>query len=251
MSTTTLRAGAIAIAALVTLACGEERRAGNEAATSVTSGSTGGSSSSGGGSAGGPGAGGMGGGAIPPADIACIGDFAFRAVGMSFAPPTPKDLAVTLGELTYSATEHPIAVVLRSSDATATTLAASATMEDSMALSAFVTDLQPTFTEAAIAQGSFGSLTTQLIGYLRVRHDAGFLDLELANLNVQAATSSSCGQAFATLDASIPAAEREKSLTLPDGETTVGDLAGGDPADDIQLRALFSAESVEFDFDSL
>jgi hypothetical protein len=54
-----------------------------------------------------------------------------------------------------------------------------------------------------------------------------------------------------TLDATIPASQRDLALTTSAGNTTIGTLAGGDPGDDIALRALFAAESISFDFSSL
>jgi hypothetical protein len=233
--------------------CGaEDRGAGANPIDPSGPGATGTSTASTGGGGGESGTGGAGGEeGIPPADTACLGEFAFRAVGMTFALPTPKDLGVAFGELAYDTGEHPIAVVLRSGDATQMTVAASATMENEDGTHSFVTDLAPTFIEAVVAQGSFDTAMAQPLGYLRLRHLDGFLDLELANIDVHAATAASCGHALVTLDASIPAAERDEPLTLESGETTVGELAGGDAQEDVPLRAVFAAESINFDFASL
>ena len=77
------------------------------------------------------------------------------------------------------------------------------------------------------------------------------LDLELNNVTVHAATSSDCSQATVTLDATVPAAEKSKTIVYSGGSTTVGALAGGDPNSGLQLHALFMTEAVSFDWTTL
>jgi len=252
---------AIGVALMVaTGACCEEETCRSGLTSSTTSTGTGGDGT--GGSSSGTGGGGgssstsgtAGGGGISPADDACVGDFAFRAAGMSFTEPTSAALAAALNEMTYSGQEHPITVVLRSSDPNAATIGASVSVYDEQTyMDSFATGLEPTFSpaDAILELGGFGTASPAPTGYLRARHLAGVLDLELTNLNINAGTSGGCAFAFITLDATIPSAERSKSIQTSTGTNTIGDLGGGDPNNDLQMRAIFMAETIDFDFSSL
>jgi hypothetical protein len=245
--------------ALVIGACGGEDKPCPRLGTTTTGSTTPSTSGTGGegaGPIGGGGsgagqAGGGGSGGTAPADTACAGDWAFRAAGMSFTPPTPTDLATAFDALTFETAEHPVTVVLRASDPDAATVGAAPTMENDQYSNEFVPGFTPAFTDATVKQGSFLSQSPAKNGFLFVRHLAGVLQLALENVSVYAATSAGCGQATVTLDAVIPASERSKTLTTASGATTVGTLAGGDPDKGIQLRALFVAESITFDFSKL
>ncbi|MBW2459440.1 MAG: hypothetical protein JRI68_33415 [Deltaproteobacteria bacterium] len=250
---------AISVALIVAAgACCEEetKQSGlptTSSSTTSTGGGAGGSTSGTGGSTSST-SGTAGGGGISAADEACIGDFAFRAAGMAFTEPTAAALAAALSELTYSGEEHPITVVLRSSDPNAATIGASVSVYDDQTYTdSFATGLEPTFspTDAIVELGSFGTASAAPMGYLRARHQAGVLDLELQNLSINASTSGGCASAFVILDAVIPASEKSKSIQTSAGTNTIGDLGGGDPNNDLQLRAIFMAETIDFDFSTL
>jgi len=247
--------------AVATGACAkdETKRSTLTTSTSLTTG-TGGSGAGGSSGTGGTGGSGgststsgtAGGGGIPVSDVACTGDYAFRAAGMSFTPPTAGALGQAFNELAYDFEVHPITVVLRATDPQQATIAASSTMYDpNTYMDSFVAGLDPTFTDAGLAQGAFWTGTPQATGYLRLRHDQGVLDLELTNLTVHATTDSDCNQAFVTLDAIIPVTEKSKQLVYSGGTTTVGDLGGGDPNNPLPLRALFLTEAISLDWASL
>ncbi|MSP24858.1 MAG: hypothetical protein EXR75_06760 [Myxococcales bacterium] len=244
--------------------CGEEtvpcKVATGPAGTAQTTGATGASGTSttgSGGAQGGAGAGGgeqgggNAGGNVAPADNACIGDFAFRAAGASFAPPTPKALALALTQFSFdSATEHPITIVLRSTDPAKATVAASPTSLVDFQ-EEFVPGLEPEFTAATIMAGRFISAAPQNMGYVRVTHETGNLDLRVGNVTIDAATASDCGQAMVSIVAIVPAAERTKTLVVSGKTTTVGALAGGSAANDFDVAMLFLAETVSFNFSNL
>jgi hypothetical protein len=247
----------VAVAATL-LGCGDERPPSGGSGTQTTATTTttttgnGGNGAEGGMGGAGGGGGSAGSGPIGPADNACVGDFAFRAAGMSFTPATPPDLGAALNELTYDTMEHPITIVLQSTDPASATMGGSPSLPlgDGMP-EAFDSGYEPTFTGATILQGSFSTASPQPTGYLRVRHQQGAVYLQLDNLTFIASTSFDCSQAFVSLDAVIPAAERTKQLTISSGPTTIGTLAGGNANDSIQLRAIFLSESINFDHSTL
>jgi len=197
---------------------------------------------------GGMGEGGMGGaGGAEPENPACVGDFAFRADAMTFVDPTPTDLASALNEH-IGPEDHPITLVLRSSS-DAPVLGTSFAMEAGPAWK-FLPPLTPTFTEAMVESGSFKSMAPAAEGFVRIRHDEGVLDLAIVDVQVDALTELDCGLAEVTLDATIPAALRDETMVGSQGETTLGELAGGDDGD-IPVTATFTGTSISFDFDSL
>lgn len=211
--------------------------------------STGPGTPAGTGGQGGMGEGGMGGtGGEEPEPETCMGDFAYRADGMSFVDPTPSALAAAIAEH-VDENDHPLTLVLRSND-TGATVGASFALEAGTAYE-FLPPLAPTFTDAMVEGGLFYSMAPAAEAFARIRHDDGVLDLTLVNLDVDATTELDCGLAQVTLEASIPAALRSQTLVGSAGSSTIGELAGGDEGDDIAFAATFTGTSVSFDFDSL
>jgi hypothetical protein len=218
------------------------------AAGSGQSGGSGGIGTSG---AAGSGALGGAGGGTAPWDTECDGPVAFWATGASFAFPTPPNLAKELGALTYDHDTHPISVVLNvtASDAT---LGASATMQQSSGLAqVFLPGKKPDFVSAKLAAGGFGTTASEMQGWLRVKDQSGFKDIELNGIDLSVTTSNKCSTILALLTTTIPATAGGITLDLPSGSTTVGALAEGGSAVGWNLRMLFAGESTDFDFASL
>ena len=189
-------------------ACAEDEKP--PSSLTASSSSTTGGGGDGGGSSGTGGSsstsGTAGGGGILAADVACTGDYAFRAVGMSFTPPTAEALAAAFNEFTFAGEEHPITIVLRAADPSQASIGASPSVYDTETyMDSFVPGLEPVFSpaDAIIKQGSFATGSAQPSGYLSIRHQQGMLDLALNNLIFHAGTSGDCNQAFVTLDAIV------------------------------------------------
>ncbi|MEQ9321069.1 MAG: hypothetical protein RIF41_18040 [Polyangiaceae bacterium] len=212
--------------------------------------STGPTTPTGTGGEGGMGEGGSMGGAggSEPEPVTCMGDFAYRADGMSFAAPTPTALADALAEH-IGDDDHPITVVLRSADAGAT-VGASFALDGGTAYQ-FPAPLTPTFTDAMVEGGLFYTMAPAAQAFARIRHDDGVLDLGLVDVDLDATTERDCGLAQVSLEATIPASLRSETIVGSAGSATIGELAGGNDNDDIPIAANFTGTSVSFDFDSL
>ncbi|MCA9618597.1 MAG: hypothetical protein KC731_06240 [Myxococcales bacterium] len=181
------------------------------------------------------------GGALPSGDAPCVASSAFRATGMSFTEPTPKDLALALNDASYGYDAAPVTVVLRVAEE-GTTLAASATELGSDDLYAFLGDA-PDFVGASLWDGGFRSDTPQLSGSLRIEGVA----IPLENITIEATTSSDCSQGIFVMDAVLPSGAGDLQIAH---EISIADLAGAGGSLGWQLRALFTGESIPFAFEN-
>jgi hypothetical protein len=231
-------------------------------------GGLGGSGALGGGgtAAGGAGGGGSGGGVIPP-DDPCYIDGAFSTAGMAFFSPTPPDLAAALDHLTfaYMASPRAITVVLQASHGPDDSFLGLGATEDLGNGQAFPTGMAPVFVPALMGYGTFRTATPQGMAWLRVVDDNGSVDIELDNISLEAKTDNQCASIWATLDAVIPSSQEWTTLTIDGVTATLGDLAqgvggaggaggsggGGPVPSSWPMRAVFQAEAVNFDFNSL
>jgi hypothetical protein len=228
-------------------------------------GGLGGSGALGGGGAGGA-AGGSGGGVIPP-DEPCYIDGAFSTAGMAFLSPTPADLAAALDHLTfaYMASPRAITVVLQASHGPPDTFMGIGATVDLGNGQAFPAGMAPVFVPALMGYGTFRTGTPQEVAWLRVVDDTGSVDIELDNVSLEAKTDNQCASVWATLDAVIPSSQEWTTLTIDGVATTLGDLAqgvggaggagggggGGPLPSSWPIKAVFQAEAVNFDFNSL
>ncbi len=254
----------VLLSALIVLACcGEDDRQPNApyypTTTNTGTGSnTGGNSSTSSlGGAGGVGGATGGGELVAPADSPCFAEVAFWASGMAFMSPTPMALAKAFNQLAYDdSLAHPISIVLVASKPEQMTpsVGISATADNGSGLHVFPSGQKPEFVSATIGYGYFSTKTPQTSGYLHFRHEQGEVDIELRNLFVSAKTGSDCSVLYVTLDAVIPTSESNVALTVDGTATTIGELAGGAGGSAPmawQLRAMFLAETITFDFGSL
>ncbi|MEZ4226606.1 MAG: hypothetical protein R3B13_37005 [Polyangiaceae bacterium] len=229
-------------------ASGNSGKAGNGASDGSSSGGSAGSGVDGGGQGGGSG--------VPSVDTACDRSMAFWATGASFVFPTPKPLAYGLGPLTYDYGEHPITVVLAVQSGAAT-VAASATDLDTSGQSPGFVGEKPQFVPAILSAGGFASSASQQRGWLRIKDQSGFKDIEMNNIELSVVTSNQCSTILAQLTAVIPSSEGGVVLDLPSGSTTLEALAGASssggksPEVGWNLRLVFAGESTDFDFASL
>lgn len=199
-------------------------------------------------------------GGVPPIDTACDRSMAFWATGASFVFPTPKGLASALGPLTYDYTEHPVTVVLAMKGGSASVAASATEAPVGSQPPGFLAGKKPVFVPASIAIGGFASTASQAQGWLRIKDQTGFKDIELNNIDLSVVTSNQCSTMLAQLTAVIPSSQGGLALDLPSGSTTLGALAGGSSSGGQtpdggsigwNLRLVFTGESTDFDFASL
>ncbi len=188
---------------------------------------------------GGAGAGGGEGGSLP-VEPACAFDSAFRATGMSFTEPTAVDLALALNDAAYGYDASPITVALAVADGGAQ-LAASASEQNGDAAHVFVD--APAMVPALVWDGGFRGEAPQASAVMRIDGE----DVALENVQIDAKTSADCAQLWVVMDAVIPASQADVKI----GKDDIEKLAGEAPSGGWQLRAIFLAESVTFDFGSL
>jgi hypothetical protein len=219
--------------------------------------SAGSAGAGGAGSAGGSAPGGGAGGSSDAgaADLLCAGDVAFWATGMAFVAPTPEPLAQALSALAYDPLSHPLSIVLAGASAK---MGASATQDGGSGLAVFPPGEAPELVPAIIAAGGFETGAPQAVGYLRFVDAMGPVSIEVTGVTLKASTSSGCSTLLATLTAIIPASEGSKTLHLKGGASTIAELGGSDGGGEKdagppswEIRALFSGETMAFDFTTL
>ncbi len=188
-------------------------------------------------------------------DIACTGDKAFEATGMSFVFPTPPALGVALGMLTYDPSTHPITIVLLAEQEMVTASAADS--------GKFV--VNPPAGTVSIAHGGFSTDSPQTSGLLRLvdPKDGTPIDIALENLTFSATTQAGCSYANVVLEAVIPATQGEVLLPVGSSTKALGQLTDcpnegcgnqggqGAGAGGWLVRAFFQAQTTSFDFASM
>ncbi|MEM1029802.1 MAG: hypothetical protein AAGN82_05595 [Myxococcota bacterium] len=188
-----------------------------------------------------------------PSETACRRDVAFRANGLSFVAPTPRDLAYRLNEMAFGYDQHAVVIALAGAEDDDPRLTVSYAIgpEGTYAFDDVVTG-----TEARVGAGGFASLTPQATAWLRVGEGANAVDLELRNVDLRARTVGDCAEAWVTLTAVIPTSEGSVVLGSEQGAARLDVLAGENDGAKGQslgwtIQALFLSEAVAFDFTGL
>lgn len=198
---------------------------------------------------------GAGGGAvIGEDDFACSGASVFLAAGMNFREATPAGLASELNLLAAAATSHPVTIVLAASGAKGEIMTSATELATNGLLQAFPAGKVPDVQPAAVFDGGFRNDAPHASAWMRFQQGQGQAQasdvfIALTKVNVDATTFGGCSSVTATLTAEIPASQANVALDLESGATTVGALAGG--AGPWPVRAFFSGESVDFDYEAL
>lgn len=190
---------------------------------------------------------GAGGAVIPPIDTACAGDRAFAAVSGAFVDPTPQAFALALNEAVFGLV--PMSFVLRN-DGGVAKAAASYTIVDDGAHS-FVEAMAPDFVPAWIAEGGFGTISSQNRGYLLVQLEDGPLEVPLDNVSFVATTREGCTRGVVSMTGVLPPenADLVARITGTAAEDGAAEEART-PEAAVMVSALFSVELVEFDFEA-
>ncbi len=185
------------------------------------------------------------GGAAVAEPVACTGDAAFWATGMSFTEPTPRALADALHGALFGYDAHGVSVVL-SGDA----VAASATVVHVDGEHRFTSG--PDFASIHRDAGGFATTEPQARGWLRLGADDDAPTVELHNVVLTVRASADCGQLFVVLDAVLPTSEGDATVWFDGQWQTLKALAGGgESITGWPVRTLFQGEAISFDFASL
>jgi hypothetical protein len=194
---------------------------------------------------------GGGGSGIPPIDAACSGDRAFAAVSGAFVDPTPQDFALALNAAILGVVA-PMSFVVRT-DGDMAEVAASYTIVGDGAHS-FLAAMAPDFVPAWIAEGGFGTSSSQNRGYLLVELDDGPLEVPLDNLSFFATTRDGCTRGVVSMTGVLPAENADLVERITGTATDEADAMSEErrtPEEAVTVSALFSVELVEFDFEGL
>lgn len=193
---------------------------------------------------------GEGGAGIPPIDQACSGDRAFAALSGAFVDPTPRDLAIALNEAIFGIA--PMSFVLRGESDVAEAAASYTIVGDGA--HSFPESTAPSFVPAWIAEGGFGSTSSQERGYLLVELSDGPLEVPLDNVSFVATTRDGCTRGMVNMTGVISAANGDVIEQLIGASTDTAAAPADErrvPTEDVTVSALFLVELVEFDFGTL
>jgi hypothetical protein len=172
---------------------------------------------------------------------------------MAFTFPTPPKLAAVLNALTYDPPTRPFSLALLSTKQPGkAALGISATVDGPNGAT-FLPGKDVPFTLVSLQQGGFTTIDPSPKGWLRlVDETSNPVDLEIENIAINVSTQSECSRLVGSLDALILPAQAGISLTHDGQAQTLADLAAAaKPDQPIQIHALFTGESMNFDFGSL
>lgn len=188
-------------------------------------------------------------GVIEPTDSPCEEQRAFLASGMAFVAPTPPELGLALSRLTYDASAHPISVVARFKPTQVSGVAWISATEADGANQIFPQGFVPDPVDLDLQIGGFNTVQPATEAWLVV-NDGAEKRIRLTNIDLVATTSNACSILNGSISAVIPDTEGSVQLTLPSGNTTIAQLAGGSTTS-WNVRAVFQAATTDFDFESL
>ena len=159
-----------------------------------------------------------------------------------------------LSSFAYDPSTHPITLVLRGATKKA---AVAATLPNANSLEAFLPQKTPTFVDALLTGEQIRSAGPQPSAVVRFTDRLGPVDLTLENVTFRALTESSCSLGQITVDAFLPKTQGAVVLHPATGpDVTIksiidSDIRDAGAGDAWQVRMLFQAETVSFDYGGL
>lgn len=192
---------------------------------------------------------------IPPSDVACDRDVAFRSNSISFIPPTDQRLGPVLEPFLADADQYKFVLALRGSKGAHSEGALSAAEVEGYDYVFPAGVYKPSLASVTLSQGRFDS-TDQQTGFLTFQDENKGRTIQLQNVRFTAFTQHGCQQIVAMVDATISNVPTNTGLQIYSGgqDHTLGDIAGmhdGKTYTSVAIRFVMLGDATNFDFSSL